>query len=196
MADQRGSRRGPDLVTALLDELNSPDQHWPTRLPFERTAGDEVQGLLASSTSLPPLIQHFGDTSEWSVGIGIGEATRPLPASTRAASGSAYLAARDAVESAKRAPGQVQVRSAPNYPDMSVLEAVIQGLYFVQRSRSHAGHEAVKFARQGHTGKATAAALNISPQAVSTRLRVAGWDEEQALMAAATTLTAKLEPLT
>lgn len=139
---------------------------------------------------------YFGDTSEWSVGIGMGETTKPLPASTRAASGSAYLAARDAVENAKRAPGQIQVRSAPGHPDMGVLEAVIQGLYFVQRSRSHAGHEAVTFAREGHTGKATAAALNVSPQAVSTRLRIAGWDEEQALMAAVTALTSTLEPST
>lgn len=191
MADQRGSRRGPDLVAPLLETLNAPQQPWSMRLPFERTAGDEVQGLLNSPLSLPSLIRHFGDSDQWSVGVGFGEVSTPLPASTRAATGSAYLAAREAVENAKRASGNVQLRSTPGLLDISVLEALVQGLYFIQRSRSQAGHEAVNFARRGASGKATAEALGISPQAVSNRLQVAGWDEEQTLVAAITTLIAE-----
>ena len=40
--DQHRSRTGEDLVPALLDGLAPV----PTVLPFERTVGDEVQGLL------------------------------------------------------------------------------------------------------------------------------------------------------
>ena len=42
--DQKGSRRNPDRVADVLPELNGAV---PTVLAFERTAGDEFQGVLA-----------------------------------------------------------------------------------------------------------------------------------------------------
>ena len=41
--DQRASRRGPDRVGAMLERLNGAV---PVVLAFERTAGDEFQGVL------------------------------------------------------------------------------------------------------------------------------------------------------
>ena len=53
--DQRASRTGPDLVEALLADLNDP-RRAPTRvLDFERTAGDEVQGVIDDPAALPAM---------------------------------------------------------------------------------------------------------------------------------------------
>lgn len=184
MADQRGSRKAEDLVPNLLGDLNGTNQPWHTLLDFERTAGDEVQGLLDGANGIAELLRLFGDSDTWSVGVGIGDIETPLPRSTREATGSAYLAARRAIESAKRAPGWIRIES-PSAPDTAqTLQALTHGLFYIQRGRSQAGHEAIVFSRQGQSGKTIAQKLGISPQAVSTRLRIAGWDEEQSLMAA------------
>lgn len=187
MADQRGSRKAEDLVPSLLHDLNRTSQPWQPLLDFERTAGDEVQGLLDGAAGLAELLRHFGDSNDWSIGVGIGSVEAPLPSSTRAATGTAYLAARNAIESAKRAPGWLRIESSSEPEAAQTLQALTHGLFFVQRSRSQAGREAVALSRQGRNGKTIAKELGISPQAVSTRLRIAGWDEEQSLMTAITT---------
>jgi hypothetical protein len=84
--DQRHSRRMGDLVPALLDELATSDT-WTTVRSFERTSGDEVQGVLDTPAAVVDLVLYLVRTDAWSVGIGAGAVDQPLPDSTRAGSG-------------------------------------------------------------------------------------------------------------
>src|SRR5690348_15958148 len=95
--DQRGSRSGPDLVPAVLDALNSPDLG-PTARAFERTAGDEVQGVLDSGASIVARIELLLRQETWNIGLGLGAVEEPLPASTRAGRGEAFVIARQRSE--------------------------------------------------------------------------------------------------
>src|SRR4051795_8550082 len=79
--DQRASRRGPDRVADGLRRLNGSV---PTVLPFERTAGDEFQGVLAEPDVVVDVGLQLVRLGGWSIGIGAGPWQSPLPQSTRA----------------------------------------------------------------------------------------------------------------
>lgn len=185
-ADQQGSRRSTDQVPALLSGL--PDLSGMV-LPFERTVGDEVQAVFDDPDSVVEVTLHLLRLGGWSVGIGAGPVLEPLPASTREASGPAFIAARDAVEAAKNRgrPVPVAVRGAGPVAARDA-EAVLTLLGSVLARRSPAGWAAVDAARDvlGRTGadgpvqQRAAEHLGISQQAVSQRLRAAQWAEERA----------------
>ena len=98
-ADQRGSRSGSDLVGAGLALLARVVPQ-PLR-GFERTAGDELQGVPADAAQAVAAVQALVADGRWSVGLGVGPVELPLPSSTRAGRGDAFTAAREAVEAAK-----------------------------------------------------------------------------------------------
>ncbi|GMA18986.1 hypothetical protein [Arsenicicoccus piscis] len=103
LADQIGSRRGADRVPQALDLLTEAVGE-RMLLGFERTAGDEVQGLTADPGSVVDCVVALTRLGRWRLGIGVGTVDHPLPASTRAARGEAYLAARSAIEAARTSP--------------------------------------------------------------------------------------------
>lgn len=109
-ADQRRSRAGPDRVPEALDALSDLSRR--ARCAFERTAGDEIQGVLADGTSALAGVVTLARLGDWRIGLGIGTAETPLPRSTRAARGAAFVAARTAVEDARRSPVQLAVRGS------------------------------------------------------------------------------------
>ncbi|MGH3423747.1 MAG: transposase [Nocardioidaceae bacterium] len=175
--DQRGSRRYADAVPALLTDLNAAYADLLV-LPFERTAGDEVQGLLSRADVVVDLAVELVRRSAWSVGIGVGETEDPLPDSVRAGRGEAYVLARASVERAKSAPHPVCV-GARRPEAAGHAEAACWLLAGVLARRTAAGWEAVD-AMETHERQVDAAdALGITPQAMSRRLRVAGWTEER-----------------
>jgi hypothetical protein len=176
--DQRGSRRGPDLVDGLLEQLGSPELAPHVVLPFERTAGDEVQGLLSSPQAAVDLALHLADSRAWSIGIGVGQVRQPLPSSTRAAGGPAFENARNAVERAKAAAEGIAV-SGPDAATAGDAEAVLQLLAAVILRRSEAGQQTVDLARAGLRQQEAADRLGISKQAVSQRLQTAFWNHER-----------------
>lgn len=101
--DQQRSRTGPDRVAGLLQVL--PEVlGGRARLHPERTAGDEVQLLTGDAAAVVDVVGWLQREGGWWTGLGIGPVDAPLPASTREARGGAYLAAREAVESAKASP--------------------------------------------------------------------------------------------
>src|SRR3712207_894415 len=99
--DQRGSRREPDRVAEALDGL--AQLHRPLRA-FERTAGDEFQGLLDDPAQVVDVVLTLVRAGGWSIGVGTGEIEEPLPPSIREGRGPAFIFARNAVEAAKRRP--------------------------------------------------------------------------------------------
>ena len=77
-ADQRGSRRGPDLVPAALTRLKSVRPK-PIRA-FGRTAGDEIQGVAQDPLTVVDVVVTLMRGIDWRLGIGIGPVDEPLPA--------------------------------------------------------------------------------------------------------------------
>ena len=110
--DQRGSRSTSDLVPELLNSLNRRPRRSGLLRRFERTAGDEVQGVLSEPRTTIDVIVELLRADSWYVGLGVGEVTEPLPRSTRAGSGEAFVFAREAVTRAKSSPHHVNVVGA------------------------------------------------------------------------------------
>ncbi|WP_018179362.1 hypothetical protein [Jongsikchunia kroppenstedtii] len=187
--DQRGSRRDVDRVDELLRHLS---QNTTPLRAFERTAGDEVQGVFDDASDVVAAALGIAETfpGGWSIGIGIGPTERPLPRQTRAGRGPAFEFARDAVTRAKSARHGLAVAGSSTAAcrDAQTALTLVIGLL---TGRSTTGQDAVAAMRTGITQAAAAAALGITPQAMSQRLRTAGWDiEDDARLLAAHTLAA------
>ena len=101
--DQRGSTGDIDRVPGLLKELSALSSAGR----FERSVGDEVQGVVERADEVVEIALHALRSGRWYVGIGVGEVDLPLPASPREGSGPAFVAARTAVDRAKGAAAHV-----------------------------------------------------------------------------------------
>ena len=104
--DQRGSTYAADRVPEVLAELVRLTRGRDGLVvPFERTVGDEVQGILAAGRAgaglAVDLSLHLLRDQGWSIGIGVGQVEGPLPTVSREGRGFAFYRARDAVERAK-----------------------------------------------------------------------------------------------
>ena len=172
--DQRGSRRGPDRVADVLPRLNDTV---PTVLPFERTAGDEFQGVLAEADDVVDTVLDLVRLGGWSIGVGAGPVQSPLPASTRAGAGPAFLSARRAVDAAKQRPARLAVRGAVP-TDAGDAQAVLTALAVVVGRRSEQAWEAIALVGRGRTQAEAAAELGITRQAVGQRLAAGLWELE------------------
>jgi hypothetical protein len=185
-ADQRGSRVVGERVAELLAGL--PEVAGIVR-PAERTVGDEVQVVLDDARGAVDLALHVLRGGGWSVGIGAGAVDEPLPASSREASGEAFILAREAVEAAKSRNRSVPLAVRGADADAAAdAEAVLTLLGVVATRRSPAGWEVVDLAGADEGQAAIARRLGISVQAVSQRLRTALWAEESAARPAAARL--------
>lgn len=196
--DQQGSRRVGDRVGELLAHLKARgDMHRGSAgvlAPFERTVGDEVQCVLDDPALTVDVVLAVLRLKDWSVGIGAGDVDLPLPASSRAGSGPAFVMARDAVEQAKS-----RIRAVPlvvhgaDEARAREAEAVLVLLGAMVQRRTAAGWEVVDAVeRTGETRQdVIAARVGVTQQAVSQRLRTALWLEEQAARPVAARLLAE-----
>ncbi|KRE59250.1 hypothetical protein ASG92_05260 [Arthrobacter sp. Soil736] len=100
--DQRGSSTDIDRVPEFLEGLKPFSS-----ARFERSVGDEVQGVLDEPAAVVDVALHALRSGLWYVGIGVGPVNLPSPASPREGSGAAFVAARQAVDRAKAAAGHV-----------------------------------------------------------------------------------------
>ncbi|MCB7137576.1 hypothetical protein [Cellulosimicrobium marinum] len=181
--DQRASTGRPDRVPELLRRMRALLADRPgVVVPFDRTVGDEVQGVLDDPATVLDVVLDLLRDGGWSVGVGVGAVDEPLPAVSREASGEAFVRARDAVEQAKSRAATAPVAVRGGRPGRAAeVEALVRLLAAVAERRSGPGWEAVDaLARVGGTQKDVAGLLGISEQAVSQRLRSALWPEEAA----------------
>lgn len=185
--DQRASRRTPDRVADVLTRLEGAV---PVVLAFERTAGDEFQGVLEQPDVVVAVVLDLLRDGAWSVGVGAGPVQLPLPSSTRAAAGPAFLAARRAVEAAKQRPARVAVRGAAG-DDAEDAQAVLGALAVVIERRSPQAWEAIALVEEGRTQAEAATELGISRQAVGQRLAAGLWELERELRPTAARLLAR-----
>lgn len=166
-ADQQRSRDSGDAVPTALDALcllNGFDLAW------ERTVGDEIQALTTKPAAVVDAIRQLARLGNWQVGVGIGFVELPLPPSTRVARGTAYLAAREAVDAAKKAPTAAAVRGCARQD----AEAALWLLLSVLERRTPEGWEVADLLETGLPQSAVAAGLGISQSAVSQRVARAG----------------------
>ncbi|HEX6338229.1 MAG TPA: hypothetical protein VFZ85_14805 [Jiangellaceae bacterium] len=176
--DQRGSQHGRDLIDDLLGELADVLPAAAVVRPFERTAGDEAQGLLSSAAGAVSTALNLVRDGSWSVGLGLGPVREPIPASVRAATGPAFVHAREAVLRAKSSPRHVAV-CGPDALAAGDAEALLALLAAIVQRRSRPGWEVADLMATGMTQHQAATHLGISPQAVSQRLHAALWQEQR-----------------
>lgn len=185
--DQRGSRSGTDLVPPTLEllERTLTDDMTPVAA-FERTAGDEIQGVVDNPKAVYAVIRLLLRESAWYIGIGHGPVEQPVPARAAEGGGPAYWAARDAVNLAKtkRASTPIALLSHDAGQQAADLHGLLQLLGFVLVERSPAAWEAIDLittsygSTNGVTQKLAAQTLGITPAAMSARLRNAGLNQE------------------
>ncbi|OUE27974.1 hypothetical protein BFL36_01940 [Clavibacter michiganensis] len=213
-ADQKSSRRDVDRAGTVRDEL-ADRYDGRLVLPVDRTSGDEVQALVADAATALDIVLRLTRAGRWSVGLGIGEVRTPLPRATREATGPAFIAARDAVTAAKRSPtrfalavgtagrspsgthdaagGTATGTTAVGLPGPAEVEALITLLLLARDRRTPQGWDVVDRMAGGGIQRDVAAALGITPQAVSTRLRTSGWRAERAAVPGLEALLAHLD---
>jgi len=174
LLDQRQSRGGYDLVEPWLRDMEDPSLAF--LLPFERTAGDEMEALIDDAATLTEVVLRALRTSAWWIGVGIGSVEQPLPESVRQSQGSAFVLARQAIQEAKAQPGRIRVLAEGR--DAGDLEAalLLMGVLF---SRRHNPDSPVnRLRKSGLTIVQIAGQLGITKQAVSQQLRVSRTEEQ------------------
>jgi hypothetical protein len=184
---QQAARRGPDRVAGALRRLADGV---PTVLPFERTAGDEFRGVLADPAVVVDVVLRLVREGGWSIGVGAGPVQTPLPDSTRAGAGPAYLCARRAVDAARQRSVRLAVRGAVP-PDAGDAQAVLSALAVIVQRRSAQAWEAIELVGAGRTQADAAASLGVSRQAVGQRLAAGLWELERELRPTAARLLAR-----
>lgn len=185
--DQQASRRTPDRVADVLERLNATVAAVRS---FERTAGDEFQGVLDQPDEVVDVVLRLVRLGGWSIGVGAGPVQSPLPPSTRAGAGPAFLSARRAVDAAKQRPARLAVRGAAPV-DAGDAQAVLSALAVVVERRSDQAWEAIGLVDAGRTQAEAAAELGISRQAVGQRLAAGLWELERDLRPTAARLLAR-----
>jgi hypothetical protein len=166
--DQRDSQRGVDRVPATLAGLADVGM----LRPFERTAGDEFQGVLDDPAALAIVVERLLREDGWSIGIGIGEVEEPLPESTRAGRGPAFVSAREAVTGAKSAPWRLRV--AGDDPRVRALETTLWLWAAVLNRRTTRGWEVADLVDGGASYDEAAKRLGVTQSAISQRAQAAG----------------------
>jgi hypothetical protein len=198
IADQVDSRTTSDRVPAALSVLSPVAQV----LPYERTAGDEVQGLVGTGQAVAQSVVALTRLDGWRIGIGVGPVEEPLPDSTRAARGDAYLAARTAIDAARRSPVGLSLAAGGGvgvlgYRDLvDDAETSLWLLRSTLARRSREGWELVDLLDQGLTNAQAADRLGISRSAVSQRLARAAHRESERAVRLATRLLDRLLEVT
>jgi predicted XRE-type DNA-binding protein len=204
-ADQIGSRNGPDLAGEARDLIENRYGR-SLSLPADRTAGDEIQMLTEDAATTLAIVLGLTREKVWSVGVGSGSVRTPLPEATREATGSAFYAAREAVERAKKKnPTRFALRTGAQaeeeitrgiWPTAQDAEALIDLLLATRTRRSEAGWELYDLLESGLTQQEAAARLGITPPSASSRARAADLKIERLSIGALTRLLGTLDEQT
>lgn len=168
--DQSRSRSTKDRVGELVDALSGTS----TVSAFERSVGDEVQGVLEDPRALAEVILIVIREGGWHLGIGHGQIDG-IPVSARAGSGPAFINAREAVTRAKKSDPSIALVGGETGLAVE-LEMMARLIASVEDRRSPAQRDVVDRLEAGKTGAEIAAELGISAQAVSQRRIAARYD--------------------
>lgn len=171
-ADQQRSGKGRDQVPDLLFRLNDARLPSSARV-FERTTGDQVQGVIDSGEALVARLTVLQRYGAWNVGIGIDTIEMPLAPSSRAGRGPAFGAARRAVARAARMPGRIAV-AGEEEEACRRIETVAMLWAGILARRSPRGWEVSDLLATGISHSEAGVRLGISQSAVTQRAHAAG----------------------
>lgn len=181
-ADQVNSRATADIVGETIARVNRTFAG-SILLAADRTAGDELQLLLASAASALQVVLDLTRTGRWSVGCGVGGVNQPMPSSIREAAGGAFIAARTAVDRAKKRHTRFALEHESGAAAAADAEAFIDLLLVTRARRTPEGWELYDLTESGLTQAEAAGRLGISPQAASKRAKAAELRAERAAIA-------------
>ena len=179
--DQQRSSTTEDAVPALLDALDSPALPAPLLRPFQRTAGDEVQGVLDDPGVGVEVVARVLRVGGWYLGIGVGDVDAPLPEETRAGRGPAFVRARAAVTRAKHDVHHLAVVAGDpaGEPVAEHLETVLGLWAGILERRTVGGWAVHDLLATGLSYAEAGERLGITQSAVSQRARTAGIVDER-----------------
>jgi hypothetical protein len=178
-ADQVDSRSTPDLAAETLERLNQTYGPHLVR-SADRTAGDEIQMLVDAGRTAIDIVLDLTRTGRWSVGMGFGSVREPLGTGIRESTGDAFVAARSAVERAKRKQTRFAATTEPAGTGSRDLEALVDLLLVLRRRRSDEGWEIHDLVARGLSQADAAQRIGITPQSASKRARAAELKVEDA----------------
>jgi len=181
-ADQVDSRSTPDIATDTLASLNETFADHLV-LAADRTAGDEIQLLVDNGRAAIDIVLALTRTGRWSVGLGFGLVRRPLGASIRESTGDAFVAARSAVDRAKKKQTRFAAASEPGRPGARDFESIVDLLLILRARRSDQGWEIHDLVTRGLSQADAATEIGITPQSASKRARAAELKAEDAALA-------------
>jgi hypothetical protein len=170
--DQVKSRTLPDLVPDAQRSL--VPLSWLA--PPVRTAGDEFQAATVDPTTCAQAIGLLLRSGAWSVGVGLDEFQPSGSSDARELGGPAFIAARSAVQLAKRTTPPLRVVGANPYACRRLENAAHVYAALVSR-RTKKGWEVADLVNQGLTYEQISESLSISPSAVSQRAQSAAISE-------------------
>lgn len=178
-ADQIDSRNDHDRAREMIARLVAQNPH-AFSLPPDQTAGDEIQLLMSAAGPALDAILALHRSGHWSVGLGVGSVRTPLPASTRQATGDAFIAARDAVLRAKKTEAHFALEPGQTDAAAPGIEALLTMLLLLRQRRTPQGWQASDLFESGLPQTDIAEQLGITTGAVSQRLKAAQYRIEQA----------------
>ncbi|WP_448854599.1 MarR family transcriptional regulator [Corynebacterium frankenforstense] len=140
---------------------------------FERLGVEDIRARVETPESLCDTVMALLSDGEWALGVGVTDAAHDA---TEAATAALDRAAR---------PGLVRARVLPDAAGTAGtagedIAAVFLLLGQVLAKRSLEGREATSLMRTGMNQIEAAERLGITKQAISQRLRAAGWQAENA----------------
>lgn len=204
-ADQVDSRNDRDRAGEVIEKLSLRYSH-AFVLPPDQTSGDEVQVMVTDAAVALDTLLTIHRTGHWSIGLGVGSVRTPLPAATRQASGTAFIAARDAVTRAKRSDARFALTADATAADTAApdsralsggeVEALLAMLLLLRQRRSKEGWQVVDLLGEGRSQVDAAATLGISTAAVSQRVKAALWRVEESTRPALVKLLDNLDHAT
>ncbi|BDI22252.1 SatD family protein [Herbiconiux sp. L3-i23] len=184
-ADQVGSRHDRDRVPDVLRALD--DIARDLVFPIERYAGDEIQVVARDASTALTVVERLTRGEHWRVGLGVGAATTPLPATASEATGDAFVRAREAVDAARRRVTRFALVGPPldaepdaqADPTAEQVEALVDLQLSLRSRRTPEGWEVSDLLAAGRSQREIAELLGVTPQAVSLRLKASGWRLEE-----------------
>ncbi|AWB84023.1 MarR family transcriptional regulator [Corynebacterium liangguodongii] len=135
---------------------------------FDIVGVEDIRAHVDSPDGAVGVIMALLSDRDWAIGLGI------------AVAGGASAALAEATAAAGARPGEVGVRVDGGGAEAADIAAVFALIAHVLEKRSFEGREATGLVRRGLSQNEAAAQLGISKQAMSQRLKAAGWQAEQA----------------